>query len=295
MSVYNVLATQSATLSGAITVNNATWDVETGDTLTISGAISGNGGVTKNGNGTLTLNGTNTYNGSTIVNSGTLEAASAGALGSNNTVQVNGGTLLVSEDDAINGMNITLNGTSTEVATLSFNHDYNGTIGTLTLSANSIIDMGNYNIGADFADLVMGLTNQYTLKIYNWSGATRWGGGTGADQDRISFGGGLSDSELGRISFYSDFGSGFLGTGFELGNSQVIPVPEPETWATGILLVLGGSVWLWRKRRNFTTQSDFEGDAPSAPIEKMVGLFRRNDPNQRQSRPRALPTKSATI
>jgi hypothetical protein len=200
----------------------------------------------------------------------------------------------VSANSSINGMNITLgNNTTSTVGTLSFNSNYNGTIGALTLSANSIIDMGNYNIGAEFADLVMGI---YNLSIYNWTGTTLWGGGNGVgDQDRISFGGGLSDSELGRISFYSDFGSGFLGTGFELGNSQVIPVPEPETWATGILLVLGGSVWLWRKRRNFTTQSDFEGDAPSAPIEKMVGLFRRNDPNQRQSRPRALPTKSATI
>jgi hypothetical protein len=90
----------------------------------------------------------------------------------------------------------------------------------------------------------------YNLSIYNWTGTTLWEGGRGADQDRISFGGGLSDSELGRISFYSDFGSGFLGSGFELSNNQIIPVPEPETWATGILLVLGGAVWLWKKRKH---------------------------------------------
>ncbi|MCX6964497.1 MAG: autotransporter-associated beta strand repeat-containing protein [Verrucomicrobia bacterium] len=115
MSVYNVLATQSATLSGAITVNNATWDVDAGDTLTVSGAVAGNGGVTKIGNGTLILSGSNSYNGSTVIATGTLNAANANALGSNNTVQVNGGTLLVSADDAINGMNITLNGTSTNL------------------------------------------------------------------------------------------------------------------------------------------------------------------------------------
>ena len=152
-------------------------------------------------------------------------------------------------------MNITLNGTSTEVATLSFNSNYNGTIGILTLSSNSIIDMGaDYNVGADFADLVMGLTN--TLKIYNWTGTTLWGGGTGNDQDRIYFRNrNLSDSELGRISFYSGFESGFLGTGFDLGfSNQIIPVPEPETWATGILLVLGGAVWIWRKRSSLTTE-----------------------------------------
>jgi hypothetical protein len=32
-------------------------------------------------------------------------------------------------------------------------------------------------------------------------------------------------------------------------NQQIIPVPEPETWATGILLLLGGCVWFWRTRR----------------------------------------------
>jgi hypothetical protein len=62
----------------------------------------------------------------------------------------------------------------------------------------------------------------------------------------------------------------FLGTGFDLGletdgfdpginGHHIIPVPEPETWATGILLVLGGSVWLWRKRSVFTTESTEEG------------------------------------
>jgi hypothetical protein len=150
---------------------------------------------------------------------------------------------------------------------------------------------------AAFASIVN--LNDYILKVYNWDGSSLWGGGTGNDDDRLYFGTGVA-GELDQISFYSGFGTGFLGTGFDLGfqtgfGNQIIPVPEPETWATGILLVLGGAVWLWRKRRNFTTQSDFEGDVPSAPIEKMVGLFRRNDPNQRKSRPRALPTNSTTI
>jgi autotransporter-associated beta strand protein len=61
MSLYNVLALQSATLSGAITINNATFDVESGDTLTISGGVGGTGGVTQNGTGTLILSGSNTY------------------------------------------------------------------------------------------------------------------------------------------------------------------------------------------------------------------------------------------
>ena len=275
MSVYNVLATQSATLSGAITVNNATWDVDAGDTLTVSGAVAGNGGVTKIGNGTLILSGSNSYNGSTVINAGTLNAANANALGSNNTVQVNGGTLLVSADDAINGMNITLNGTSTNLAGLAFNGTYSGSVDNLTLSKNSIIDLGEGSVSIMFDTFVM---STYMLDIYNWTGTTLWNGGTGNDTDKVYFGPDLSDAALAKIRFHSGavgVGDSFLGSGFDLGlkatgftpawGHQIIPVPEPETWATGLLLLLGGAVWLWRKRSSLTTQRNLEGDAPSAP------------------------------
>jgi fibronectin-binding autotransporter adhesin len=268
MLVYNVFATQSATFSGAITVNNATWDIDTGDTLTISGVVSGNGGVTKTGNGTLILSGSNSYNGSTVINAGTLEAASVNALGANNTVQVNGGTLLVSTDNAINGRQITLNGTSTTVATLAFSGNYSGRVDNLTLSKNSIIDLGDGSVSIMFDTFVM---STYMLDIYNWTGTTLWGGGTGNDTDKVYFGPDLSDEALAKIRFHSGavgVGDSFLGSGFELMPQtnfdgglgyQIIPVPEPETYATGILLVLGGAVWLWRKRSVFTTQNTEEG------------------------------------
>ena len=258
MSVYNVLASQSATLSGAITVNNATWDVENGDTITITGNVSGGGGVTKNGNGTLVLSGNNTYAAATTINAGTLNAASANALGSNNTVQVNGGTLLVSADNAINGMNITLNGTSTTIATLAFSGNYSGAVGNLTLSANSIIDLGAGSTLLSFHDIEMGI---YYLKFHNWTGTTLWDGGTGNDTDRVYIISGVSNNELGKMKFYSGTtNDSFLGTGFDLGLTatsfdpglsgyQIIPVPEPETWAVGCLLLLGGSFWMWRSGR----------------------------------------------
>jgi autotransporter-associated beta strand protein len=255
MSVYNVLATQSATLSGAIEVNNATWDVETGDTLTISGGISGNGGVTKNGGGTLVLSGSNTYQSATTINAGTLNAANANALGSNNTVTVNDGTLLVSTDDAINGKQITLNGTSTTVATLAFSSNYTGSIGRLTLSANSIIDLGQGNVALQFVDMIMGF---YNLSIYNWSGTTQWGTTYGTDTDRLYFNGNFTASN---VKFYSGaVGSdSFIANGFDMGlqntswapglsGHYIIPVPEPETYATGLLLVLSGAWWMWKRK-----------------------------------------------
>jgi hypothetical protein len=151
-------------------------------------------------------------------------------------------------------MNITLgNNTTSTVGTLSFTSNYSGNIGTLTLSQDSILDMGeNLSVVAAFASIAN--LNDYILKVYNWDGSSLWGGGTGNDDDRLYFGSGVA-GELDQISFYSGFGTGFLGTGFDLGfktgfGNQIIPVPEPETWATAVLLVLGGAVWLWRKQSN---------------------------------------------
>jgi autotransporter-associated beta strand protein len=252
MSIYNVLAQQSATLSGAITVNNATFDVESGDTLTVSGGVSGSGGVTKNGTGTLVLSGSNSYSGATIVHTGTLNANHANALGNTANVTVNGGSLLVTADDALTGKDITLASTATgngTAASLAFSGSYNGTAGLLTLSQDSIIDLGTGSVVIHFTDLVMGI---YNLGIYNWTGTTLWNGGTGNNTDQFYIGQTLDTAELNRISFYSGLdNSSFVGTAFQLSggsfNRQIIPVPEPETYATALLLLISGLWWSWRR------------------------------------------------
>jgi len=254
MSVSNVLASQSATLSGAITVNNATWDVETGVTLTLSGGVGGTGGVTKNGTGSMVLSGSNTYSGATVVNAGTLNAAHANALGTNTSVTVNGGSLLVSADDAINGKNLTLASTangSASAASLAFSGTYNGTAGLLTLNADSIIDLGTGSVAVHFSDLSMGF---YSLSIYNWTGTTLWGGGDGNNTDQFYIDRPLTSGELNKISFYSGIGSSsFVGTGYQLSggsfNNEVIPVPEPETYATAVLLLIGLCFFVRHNRR----------------------------------------------
>jgi autotransporter-associated beta strand protein len=251
MSVFNVQASQSATLSGAITVNNATWDVDAGDTLTVSGNLSGTGGTTKNGTGTLVLSGNNSNTGATTVNAGTLNAAGANALGSTSSVVVsNGGSLLVTAGDSINdSAGVTLAG-----GTLAVNGTFNESVGLLTLSANSIIDLGGFTGTLRFGGVGSWASNT-TLAIWNWNGINQSGTavGNGANNRHVVF---SDNSGLGayldRISFYSDNGSSFAGTGFEEGFSgggtEIIAVPEPETWATGILLVLASGIWLWRKR-----------------------------------------------
>jgi autotransporter-associated beta strand protein len=252
-----VRASQSATLGGAITVNNAVWDVDSGDTLTISGGVGGSGGVTKNGTGTLVLSGSNTYSGATVVNSGTLNANHANALGTNAAVAVNGGSLLVSADDAINGKNLTLASTATgngTAASLVFSGSYNGTAGSLTLNQNSIIDLGTDPAGVvlRFSEIVNLAT--YSLSIYNWTGTTLWGGTDRNNTDQFYVTADIT-SNLGQISFYSGIdNSSFLGTGYQLSgsgfyNNQVIPVPEPETYATALLLLIGAGCWTVRRHR----------------------------------------------
>jgi fibronectin-binding autotransporter adhesin len=92
--------TATITLSGGITVNQATDAV-------YAGVIAGTGGLTKNGTGALTLTGANTYAGPTIVNSGILRSSASGvtpnsALPALQPVTVNAGaTLILGADDGL--------------------------------------------------------------------------------------------------------------------------------------------------------------------------------------------------
>ena len=254
MSIYNVRANQTVTLSGGITVNNATFDVDDGDTLTISGGIAGSGGVTKNGAGTLVLSGDNSFTGATTVNTGTLQATAANALGSTSSVVVNtGGSLLVTAGNSINNTaSVTLGG-----GTLSMNGTFNESVGALTLAANSIIDLNGFDGTLTFSS-VGSWEDGTTLSITNWNGVNQYGTpvGSGIANRHVVFTNtsGLA-SYLDRISFYSgDFGQGFAGTAFEIGfTGEIAPVPEPETWATGALLLLWTAFWARRKYRRRPT------------------------------------------
>jgi fructan beta-fructosidase len=60
-------------LNGSVTFDTA------GNSMTLSGTLSGNGGFTKVGSGTLELSGANSYTGDTTVNAGTLQLDGAGS------------------------------------------------------------------------------------------------------------------------------------------------------------------------------------------------------------------------
>ncbi len=162
----------------------------------------------------------------------------------------NGGSLLVTADNAINdAAGVTLAG-----GTLAVNGTFNESVGLLTLSANSVIDLSGFTGTLRF-DRVGSWASNTTLAIWNWNGINHYGNavGNGANNRHVVF---SNNSDLGayldRISFYSDNGSSFAGAGFEQafsgGGTEIIAVPEPEAYVAGILLVLSSAIWLWRRR-----------------------------------------------
>ena len=120
------------------------------------------------------------------------------------------------------------------------------TLGTLTLSSNSVINLGALASIVHFADS-SAISWTGSLSIYNWSGNVG-GGGT----DQLFFGSsftGLSGAQLSSINIYSDAGSTLLGKGALLSSGELVfvPVPEPQTYAFFVVALLIGVVVLRRR------------------------------------------------
>ncbi len=233
------LTSGSITGTTGVLTSASDFDLQSG---TVDAIIAGSVGVNKTTSGTVTLSKANTFTGATTITAGTLGANATGALGSTTNITVTGGSLLVGADDAINdSADITLAG-----GTLEFGGNINETVGALTLSANSTIDMGGGNVALEFSNLVTQLTSTTRLNIYNYT--------LYSDHLYFTSNANLSDS-LQYISFYSGFGTGFIGNSFIEGISpyEIRPVPEPETWATAVALLAGaGIAWARNRRRRKT-------------------------------------------
>ena len=230
--------------SGAVTLNaTRTITVNSGN-LTVGGPISGTGyGLTKNGSGILILSGSNSFTGNTTINAGTLQASVAGALANTTIVNLNGGSLLVAATDAINdSTEIRMGGGKLALSGSGISE----TIGAMTLTANSVIDL--YALSGvstlRFGDSSSKVwTAGATLQIWNWDGTNQYGTSYGSGNRRIYFGSnggnGLTTSQLSQISFYSDNGTSFIGSGFIDSSSMVGAVPEPQTIVVAILILAG--------------------------------------------------------
>jgi fibronectin-binding autotransporter adhesin len=90
-------ATQDLNLNCALALSDANiWNVMTGRTLTIGGAVSGPFPITKQGTGTTILSGVNSYTGNTTLSAGTLSVSAGSNLGdAASNVVFDGGTLQI--------------------------------------------------------------------------------------------------------------------------------------------------------------------------------------------------------
>jgi hypothetical protein len=217
-----------------------------------------------------TLSGSSTLQIGTSTNTGTVILASGSTVSSN--ISVVGGTLLSQGSNIIgDSSNLTL-----DRATLAFgNSVISETLGTLTLTQNSVIDLGGGAVDLHFAASDVG-TWTGTLEIWNWTPLV----------DHVSFGGiggtglaGLSiptgtqtglvygrDQVYGyteKIRFYygsgeglASSGAGFVSSPFGGGanlSGEIVPVPEPSAiLSLGLLLLVVG----WKERRHFTRARD---------------------------------------
>ena len=224
--------------------NSLTIGTTSGNT-TYAGRITGSSGsaLVKDGSSTQVLSGNNSaFTGSTTIHSGTLQAASVNALGGCTVIDINSGSFLVTAANAVNdtaAMNL-------RGGALAVSGTFDETFGALTLSANSTIDLAGFTGTLRFGGVGSWAAGT-NLAIWNWNGINQYGTpvGDGANNRHVVFtnSSGLG-SYLDRISFYSDSGSSFVGNAFEVGfagpvgSTEIIAVPEPETYFTFILLLM---------------------------------------------------------
>ncbi|MFA6286508.1 MAG: autotransporter-associated beta strand repeat-containing protein [Opitutaceae bacterium] len=167
------------------------------------------GGFTKTGAGTVTLNGANTYTGNTAISAGTLTLGAADRIADTSNLVMSGGTL----------------------ATGGFSE----TLGTLTLSANSTIDLGAGTSALVFSDS-SGTTwgSSITLSFVNFT--------AGTDTIRIgTTSGGLTGAQLAEITI-----NGSAAT-IDSGGFLAIAIPEPSTYAAILGIAVLGFVAFRRR------------------------------------------------
>jgi hypothetical protein len=136
---------------------------------------------------------------------------------------------------------------------------FNENVGLLTLSANSVIDLNNFTGILRFGG-VGSWAPSANLAIWNWNGTPLHNPGdlppSGGTRHVVFASNSGLDPYLDRISFYSGSGSGFVGNAFEnsfsdpsFSGTEIIAVPEPETYLTGVILLLGGIIYLRRQAK----------------------------------------------
>lgn len=214
-------------IEGSISlVDNATIRAESGSSLTIESNITGaNKDLTLSGPGTITLEQENNFSGTTTISEATVYLDVTDTLKSTTEVIIeNGGTLIMKDEHAIN------NNADMELAGGTFTTGgHNQTLQTLTLSADSTINVGGTDSRVEFSDLIY--TDGVILTIDDYA----------HHEDYIIFSTTVPEKFLENV-YWAD--QGITGA-IQLSSGRIIPIipppfaaPEPSTYFAGIASIL---------------------------------------------------------
>ncbi|GAT31901.1 PEP-CTERM protein-sorting domain-containing protein [Terrimicrobium sacchariphilum] len=159
-------ATQSMALDRIMDqTGRGNYQVDSGNTLTLNGLVTGVGQFQKFGLGTVVLNAANDYSGKTVVNAGTLRLGTSGSIASTN-IDVLGGTF------DMNGKNHTMGGTLTlGSGSTSGSLSSSGSASTLSVGTSILVQSGSISVNLAGAavltktttgTVVLSGTNSYT-------------------------------------------------------------------------------------------------------------------------------------
>lgn len=220
------------TMNGTLTNNGSLLTVSNAanSTLEIGSLISGTGGLTHTGAGKLSLSSSNSFSGNITNNLGTLSIDQTYAIsGLTGSTIVNGGTLLFNVSATNTTAGVILNGGTIQET------DTNLSLGALTVSANSTVQLGSGGgIGRiRFASGTNTVGSGAKLTIYGWS----WNSGlTGGSDDLIFF----TSTSFETASFLNNvtfFGTG--GGARVLSSGELVPItPEPSSIVSGSILII---------------------------------------------------------
>ncbi len=212
-------ATQSMTLDRTMDqTGRGNYQVDTGNTLTLNGLVTGTGQLQKFGAGTLVLNAANDYTGKTVVNAGTLRMGSSSSILSVN-IDVLGGTF------DMNGRSHTMSGTLTlGSGSSSGSVSSSGSASTLTVGTSYLVQSGSISVNLAGAavltktttgTVVLSGTNSYTGLTSVNAGTLVINGYSAASNAVVASGGTLKGSgSVGTVQVQS---GGALRAGSDLG------------------------------------------------------------------------------
>ena len=147
--------------------------VDSGDTITQTGVISG-GGLLASGAGTLVLGGNNTYSGATVAPVGTIEVTSTGGLGSTSGVTVSAGAALDLRAALGNyAVAVTGSGTGGAGALLNGGAGVASLSGPVTLGGDTVIGVTNAGANLTLNGVVSGSANLTTVAPERWCWRTQ--------------------------------------------------------------------------------------------------------------------------